>query len=63
MGYLRSPIERTIAFGIEALAYRGAAAITTVSPGLVDLLSRKASATGRVELIPNGVQIDHFCPS
>jgi colanic acid biosynthesis glycosyl transferase WcaI len=62
MGYLRSPIERRIAFGIEDLAYDGAAAITTVSPGLVELLSRKPSATGRVELIPNGVDVDRFLP-
>ncbi len=62
MGYLRSPIERRHAYGIEDLAYKGAAAITTVSPGLVDLLSKKASAAGRVELIPNGVECDRFLP-
>jgi colanic acid biosynthesis glycosyl transferase WcaI len=62
MGYLRSGVERRIAFAIEDLAYRGAAAITTVSPGLVELLSRKASAAGRVELIPNGVEVGRFGP-
>jgi glycosyltransferase involved in cell wall biosynthesis len=62
MGYLRSPIERRIAFALEDLAYRGAAAITTVSPGLVELLSRKASAAGRVELLPNGVEVRRFRP-
>jgi colanic acid biosynthesis glycosyl transferase WcaI len=62
MGYLQTPAERAIAFGIEDLAYRNAAAITTVSPGLVELLSRKPSAAGRVELIPNGVQTDRFLP-
>ena len=62
MGYLRSGVERRIAFAIEDLAYRGAAAITTVSPGLVELLSRKASAKGRVELIPNGVEVGRFEP-
>ncbi len=62
MGYLRTPIERRIAFGIEDLAYRGAAAITTVSPGLVELLSGKASAAGRVELLPNGVDVGRFVP-
>ena len=54
MGYLRSGVERRLAFGLEDLAYHGATRITTVSPGLVELLSRKASASGRVELIPNG---------
>lgn len=62
MGYLRSGLERRIAYGIEDLAYRGAAVITTVSPGLVELLSRKASAAGRVELIPNGVEVGRFLP-
>jgi putative colanic acid biosynthesis glycosyltransferase WcaI len=60
MGYLRSPLERRLAFGLEDFAYRGAAAITTVSPGLVDLLSRKPSAKGRVELVPNGVEVARF---
>lgn len=62
MGYLQTPIERRIAFAIEDLAYRGAAAITTVSPGLVELLSAKASAVGRVWLVPNGVEVDRFHP-
>jgi colanic acid biosynthesis glycosyl transferase WcaI len=60
MGYLRSPLERRLAFGLEDFAYRRAAAITTVSPGLVDLLSRKPSAKGRVELVPNGVEVARF---
>ena len=60
MGYLRSGAERRLAYWIEDLAYRGAAAITTVSPDLVDLLSRKASAAGRVHLVPNGVLVEGF---
>jgi colanic acid biosynthesis glycosyl transferase WcaI len=60
MGYLQSRLERRLAFGLENLAYRGAAAITTVSPGLVELLSRKTSAAGRVELVPNGVDVARF---
>jgi glycosyltransferase involved in cell wall biosynthesis len=60
MGYLRSPLERRLAFWLEDVAYRGAAAITTVSPGLVRLLSSKESAKGRVELIPNGVETTRF---
>jgi colanic acid biosynthesis glycosyl transferase WcaI len=62
MGYLKSRLERRLAFGLEDFAYRGAAAITTVSPGLVELLVRKASAAGRVELLPNGVEVDRFFP-
>jgi colanic acid biosynthesis glycosyl transferase WcaI len=62
MGYLRSGLERRLAFGLEDVAYRGAAAITTVSPGLVGLLAAKRSAAGRVELIPNGVDVGRFDP-
>lgn len=60
MGYLRWRGAQRVAFGIENLAYWGAAAITTVSPGLVDLLSAKESAAGRVQLLPNGVDVDRF---
>jgi colanic acid biosynthesis glycosyl transferase WcaI len=60
MGYLRRPIEQRLAYWIEDLAYRGAAAITTVSPALVDRLSRKASAAGRVRLVPNAVDVARF---
>ncbi len=60
MGYLRWPIERRLAYWIEDLAYRRAAAITTVSPALVERLSRKASAAGRVRLVPNAVDVGRF---
>ena len=60
LGYLRSPIARRLAYGIEDLAYRGAHAVTTVSPGLVALLETKPSAAGRVHLVPNGVDLDRF---
>ena len=63
MGYLRSGLERRLAFGLEDFAYSGAAAITTVSPGLVDLLAAKASAAGRVQLLPNGVDVGRFDPA
>jgi colanic acid biosynthesis glycosyl transferase WcaI len=60
MGYLRSTLERRLAYRLEAEAYRGAARITTVSPGLVSLLDGKPAASGRVALIPNGVAVDRF---
>jgi colanic acid biosynthesis glycosyl transferase WcaI len=63
LGYLRSDVERKLAFALEDLAYRGAAAVTTVSPGLVALLEAKGSAAGKVHLVPNGVDISRFDPS
>ena len=55
-------LERRLAYGLGELEYNGTAAITTVSPGLVDLLSAKASAAGRVELIPNGADAAPVLP-
>lgn len=63
MGYLQSPSAQRLAFGLEDLAYRGASSVTTVSPGLVDLLASKPSAQGRVRLLPNGVDVDRFAPT
>jgi glycosyltransferase involved in cell wall biosynthesis len=62
MGGLESPWIRRIAYGIEALAYREAALITTVTPSLVALLDAKPAATGRVRLLPNGVELERFAP-
>jgi glycosyltransferase involved in cell wall biosynthesis len=60
MGALRSPIARRLAFANESLAYRLASRITTVTPALVERLERKPSARGKVELLPNGVELDRF---
>lgn len=62
MGALRSPFVCGVAFRLEALAYRNAALVTTVTPGLVDLLAAKPSARGRVRLLPNGVDVERFQP-
>ncbi|HYN68590.1 MAG TPA: glycosyltransferase family 4 protein [Candidatus Eisenbacteria bacterium] len=63
MGALRNPIARRVAFRLEALAYRNASFITTVTQGLVDLLERKPTARGKVRLVPNGVDVTRFDPA
>jgi glycosyltransferase involved in cell wall biosynthesis len=63
MGALRNPIAQRTAFALEALAYRHASLITTVTPGLVDLLERKPAARGKVRLLPNGVDRSRFDPT
>jgi glycosyltransferase involved in cell wall biosynthesis len=63
MGALRSRLGQRLAYANEALAYRWAARITTVTPALVARLERKPSARGRVELLPNGVAVERFTPS
>lgn len=63
MGALDNRLIRAMAYLIEDIAYRGAAVITTVTPGLVRLLDAKPGAHGRVRLIPNGVETHRFDPA
>lgn len=60
MGALRNPLAQRAALAIETLAYRGASRITTVTPGLVELLDAKPAAHGKVRLVPNGVDVRRF---
>lgn len=62
MGALNNHLVRRIAFAIEHVAYRRAALITTVTPGLVRLLDSKSSARGRVRLLPNAADVGRFNP-
>ena len=61
-GVLRGRAPIRAALWLEELAYRGASAITTVTPPLVDRLSRKPGAHGKVHLLGNSVDIDRFHP-
>jgi glycosyltransferase involved in cell wall biosynthesis len=60
MGYLRNEGLRRLAYAMEAFAYSGASAITTVTPMLVELLNRKPGAIGKVRHLPNSVSVDRF---
>jgi glycosyltransferase involved in cell wall biosynthesis len=61
-GALRGKIPIRLALWLEALAYRRASVITTVTPPLVDRLARKPGAGGKVKLISNAVDTDRFQP-
>jgi glycosyltransferase involved in cell wall biosynthesis len=63
MGAIRSPVARRLAFANEAIAYRLASRITTVTRPLVARLERKPDAQGKVELLPNGVAVGRFSPA
>jgi glycosyltransferase involved in cell wall biosynthesis len=63
MGALQNPFLIRMARSIEALAYRHAALITTVSPGLVQRLSANPEARGKVRLLRNGVDLSRFQPT
>lgn len=62
MGALRNPSLIRVARWIEAMAYRHASLITTVSPGIVRRLSGNAEARGKVRLLVNGVDVSRFQP-
>jgi glycosyltransferase involved in cell wall biosynthesis len=62
MGALRSPVLRAIALGLERLAYRRAAMVVALSPGIRDgVLAAGVPVTG-VELVPNGADLELFSP-
>jgi hypothetical protein len=63
MGALRNPFLIRMARSIEALSYRHASLITTVSPGLVQRLSANPEARGKVRLLRNGVDLTRFQPT
>jgi glycosyltransferase involved in cell wall biosynthesis len=60
MGALREPVAQRAAYFVETIGYGRARLITTVTPGLVELLDRKPSAQGKVRLLPNGVSLARF---
>jgi glycosyltransferase involved in cell wall biosynthesis len=62
MGALSNHALQRIAFALERMAYANASRITTVSPGLVEMLEGKPGATGKVRLLPNGVDVSRFDP-
>lgn len=63
LGYLSNPASRRAAYALERWAYHHAAAITTVSPPLADMLSSKPGAEGKVSVVWNGVDIARFAGS
>ncbi len=61
-GALRGRLPIRAALWLEELAYRGASVVTTVTPPLVERLSRKPGARGKVHVVPNSVDLDRFHP-
>jgi colanic acid biosynthesis glycosyl transferase WcaI len=63
LGVLNSRPAISAALALEALAYRGATLITTVTPPLVQRLAAKPGASGKVRLLSNGVDAGRFDPT
>jgi len=62
MGALRNPAARALARALERAAYRGAAHVVALSPGMRDGVVAAGVAQGEVTLIPNAADLDLFSP-
>jgi glycosyltransferase involved in cell wall biosynthesis len=62
MGALRNPAARALARGLEKAAYRGAAHVVALSPGMVDGVVAAGVDPGDVTMIPNAADLDLFSP-
>jgi glycosyltransferase involved in cell wall biosynthesis len=63
MGALRNPLLRAAARGLERLAYRRAAAIVALSPGIRTGVLAAGAAADKVEIVPNGADLELFAPA
>ncbi len=62
MGALRNPAARALARALERAAYRGAAHVVALSPGMRDGVVASGVAPDDVTLIPNAADLDLFSP-
>ena len=62
MGALRNPAARALARALEKAAYRGAAHVVALSPGMRDGVVEAGVDPGDVTLIPNAADLDLFSP-
>jgi len=62
MGALRNPAARALARGLEKAAYRGAAHVVALSPGMQEGVVAAGVAPGDVTMIPNAADLDLFSP-
>lgn len=60
MGYLENPISRRAAIAMESLAYRRAAHIVALAPGMRQDIVGKGIAPSKVSVVPQGCDVDIF---
>jgi glycosyltransferase involved in cell wall biosynthesis len=63
MGALRNPLLRAAARALERLAYRRSAAIVALSPGIRSGVLAAGVPEEKVELVPNGSDLELFDPA
>jgi lipopolysaccharide/colanic/teichoic acid biosynthesis glycosyltransferase len=62
MGILRNPLLVWLSRKLEHFLYRHSARVVVNSPGFIPHLRRCGVACGKIELVPNGVQVDMYNP-
>jgi glycosyltransferase involved in cell wall biosynthesis len=60
IGALRNPVLVWMARRLESAAYRRAAAIVVLSPGMRDDIADKGVPAGKITIVPNGCDVDIF---
>lgn len=60
LGYLRNPLLITAARWLERAAYRHSARVVALSPGFRDGVARTGYPRERIEVIPNGCDLEAF---
>ncbi len=60
LGALKNPLTIAAAEWLEGFAYRNAARVVTLSPGMMEGVIKKGVVPDRVTMIPNGCDIDLF---
>lgn len=60
IGALRNPILKLAAHRLERRAYRAAAAVIALSPGMAEGVARTGYPSSRIHVIPNGADLGHF---
>ena len=62
IGALKNPIARAMAHGLARVAYKSAAHVVALSPGMRDGVVRHGVPSARVSVIPNAADLDLFAP-
>jgi glycosyltransferase involved in cell wall biosynthesis len=62
MGVIRNPVVLALMSFLEWLSYRCADACVGLAPGIKDGITRRSRPGKRVEMIPNGCDLDLFTP-
>lgn len=62
IGALRNPMAKRAATLLERTAYRRAARIVALAPGMKEHIAAKGIPAGKIDVIPNGCDLDLFGP-